>query len=67
MFKMEFYVLPELGPRCEPPHFTVVAIHGQVKLWPDEQNLTIVEDHTAVVTCVLVHHWPRVIIVILAQ
>ena len=51
-------VAPEFGPGSEPSHLSIVAIHSKVEFWSDQQNLPVVENHTAVVTNVLVHHRP---------
>ena len=51
-------VAPEFCPGGEPSHLPIVAIHSKVEFWSDQQNLPVVENHTAVVTNVLVHHRP---------
>ena len=51
-------VAPEFRPGSEPSHLSIVAIHSKVDFWSDQQNLPVVENHTAVVTNVLVHHRP---------
>ena len=46
------------SPRRKPPQFAIIAIVSHPHLGSDEQDLAIVDDKTAVVKDVFVHHWP---------
>ena len=48
-----------LGPRRKVAHFTIVAVVCEPHLWPDEQNLAVVDDEAAVVDDILVYHGPE--------
>eukprot|EP00277_Geminigera_cryophila_P035587 CAMPEP_0173105664 /NCGR_PEP_ID=MMETSP1102-20130122/40306_1 /TAXON_ID=49646 /ORGANISM="Geminigera sp., Strain Caron Lab Isolate" /LENGTH=109 /DNA_ID=CAMNT_0014002085 /DNA_START=160 /DNA_END=487 /DNA_ORIENTATION=- len=44
-------------PASEPAGLTVVAIVGEKQFWPDEKDVAIQTQHTAVVAHPLVHDW----------